>query len=74
MTATGQTLATLPTNFDLPESETQELTYGAPPTVKKVARLTASGGALEILSEGRGTMVKVAIPVRVCDRVSTVHE
>jgi signal transduction histidine kinase len=38
-------------------------------------RITALGGAFEILSEGKGTTVKVAIPLQapVCDRVSAAH-
>ena len=38
-------------------------------------RVTALGGDFEILSEGNGTTVKVAIPtqVNVCERASVVH-
>jgi signal transduction histidine kinase len=38
-------------------------------------RITALGGAFEILSEGKGTTVKVAIPLQapVSDRVSAAH-
>jgi signal transduction histidine kinase len=38
-------------------------------------RITALGGAFEILSEGKGTTVKVAIPLQVIlpDRASVAH-
>jgi signal transduction histidine kinase len=38
-------------------------------------RIAAVGGAFEILSEGKGTTVKIAIPLqaKVCDRVSAAH-
>lgn len=38
-------------------------------------RVTALGGGFEILSEGEGTTVKVAIPLQanVCERASAAH-